>query len=101
MTPSLLSALRAYIQRDRVALAYCHRSPVDGTLDADGQAGVDEADALIARIDTAACQSRITATRLIDAWESSPLRSHDGRLFDAVADLAQSHGINLTETAQK
>lgn len=41
------------------------------------------------------------ARRLIDAWESSPLRSHDGRLFDAVADLAQAHGISLTETAQK
>lgn len=41
------------------------------------------------------------ARRLIDAWESSPLRGHDGRLFDAVADLAQAHGLYLTENPTK
>jgi hypothetical protein len=35
------------------------------------------------------------AIEVIEAWRTSPLRSHDGRLFDAVAALAESHGIVL------
>lgn len=36
---------------------------------------------------------------VIDAWRTSPLRSHDGRLFDAVSALAEAHGVDLADAA--
>jgi hypothetical protein len=64
--------------------------------DAIAAAGQRLRDALTAGLAASAPRE---VSEVIEAWRTSPLRSHDGRMFDAVLALAKVHHIDLAEPA--